>query len=292
MDKLKSMEAFLRLAELGSFTRVAEQRNTSKSQISKEISALEASLSVRLVHRTTRNIRLTPEGETYLLHCREILQKIEYTDTLLLDQKNKPSGKLKINAPMALGLTHLARLFSDFMMAYPDIQLDVHLGDEPVDLVEQGFDLGFRVSSRLLDSNYVGRPLRDFSYHVCASPAYIQSHESIIKPSDLKNHNCFIYSYFQGKAEWPIDAGISVAGTLQVNSTIFLMEMIKQGLGIGLIPEFVCKESIKDGSVISLLGDHIKPKLTLYALYPARNFVPPKLKLCIEFLENWFKDNY
>lgn len=286
------MEAFVRLAELGSFTRVAEQRNTSKSQISKEISALEASLSVRLLHRTTRNIGLTPEGETYLLHCREILQKIEHADTLVLDQQSKPSGKLKINAPMALGLTHLAKLFSDFMKAYPDIELDVHLGDEPVDLVEQGFDLGFRASSQILDSNYVGRPLRDFSYHVCASPTYIKNNEPIQKPSDLKNHNCFIYSYFQGKAEWPIDQGISVAGTLQVNSTLFLMEMIKQGLGIGLIPEFVCSDELKAGSVVSLLEDIERPTLTLYALYPARNFVPSKLKLCIEFLEAWFEENY
>ena len=286
------MEAFVRVAELGSFTRVAEQRNTSKSQISKEISALEASLSVRLLHRTTRNIGLTPEGETYLLHCREILQKIEHADTLVLDQQSKPSGKLKINAPMALGLTHLAKLFSDFMKAYPDIELDVHLGDEPVDLVEQGFDLGFRASSQILDSNYVGRPLRDFSYHVCASPTYIKNNEPIQKPSDLKNHNCFIYSYFQGKAEWPIDKGISVAGTLQVNSTIFLMEMIKQGLGIGLIPEFVCSDELKAGSVVSLLEDIERPTLTLYALYPARNFVPSKLKLSIEFLEAWFEENY
>lgn len=286
------MKAFSHLAELGSFTRVAEYRNTSKSQISKEISALEASLQVRLVHRTTRNIQLTPEGETYLLHCREILQKIEYADTLVFDQKSKPRGKLKINVPMALGITHLAKLFSDFMTTYPDIQLDIHLGDESIDLVEQGFDLGFRASSRTLDSNYVGRPLRVFSYHICASHAYVNSHKSILKPTDLRDHNCFVYSYFQGKAEWPIDSGVPIAGTLQVNNTIFLMEVIKQGLGIGLIPEFVCNESIKNGSVLSLLEEYYKPKLTLYALYPARNFVPLKLKLCIEFIDTWFKENY
>ncbi|PCJ12206.1 MAG: LysR family transcriptional regulator [Gammaproteobacteria bacterium] len=292
MDQLKSMDAFVRLAELGSFTRVAEQRNTSKSQISKEISALEDHLKVRLVHRTTRNLRLTPEGETYLTDCREILEKIQYADLSLLEQQSEPSGKLKINAPMALGITHLGTLFADFMSAYPGIELDVHLGDESVDLVEQGFDLGFRVSSRPIDSAYIGRPLREFSYHVCAAPNYIAQHTAITEPTDLQDHNCFIYSYFQGKAEWPIDAGIPVSGTLKVNSTLFLMQVIKQGLGIGLIPEFVCQEAIDQGTVVSLLDHHPKPTLTLYALYPARNFVPPKLKLCIAFLETWFKENY
>ena len=174
------------------------------------------------------------------------------------------------------------------MKANPEIELDIHLGDESVDLVEQGFDLGFRASSQPIDSNYVGRPLTRFVYKVCASPDYLDKHPAITLPKDLKDHNCFIYSYFQGKNVWPIEDGIAVKGNLRVNNTMFMMESIKQGVGLGFIPDFVCQQAIDSGEVVEVLADSKKAMLTLYALYPARYFVPPKLVQCIEFLEQWF----
>ncbi len=288
MDKLRAIELFVRLADLGSFTRVAEQTNASKSMISKEISRLEESLGARLLHRSTRNVQLTHVGEGYLQRAREILERIDDADNFVQDLQQLPRGKLKINAPMALGITDLSALFSDFMHAYPDIELDIHLGDESVDLLEQGFDLGFRASSRPIDSSYVGRPLTRFKYCVCVSPEYLKEHKTINLPEDLKDHNCFVYSYFQGRNVWPIDDGVAIQGTLRVNSTIFMMEAIKRGRGVGFIPDFVCREALQKGEVIEVLENSKKPDLTLYALYPARHFVPSKLVQCIEFLEQWF----
>jgi len=288
MDKLRAILLFVRLADLGSFTRVAEQTNASKSMISKEISRLEDSLGARLLHRSTRNVQLTHVGEGYLQRAREILEKLDDADNFVQDLQLHPRGKLKINAPMALGITDLSTLFADFMRDYPDIELDIHLGDESVDLVEQGFDLGFRASSRPIDSNYVGRPLTRFKYHVCVGPQYLNDHPAINLPRDLKEHNCFVYSYFQGKNIWPIEDGITVQGTLRVNSTIFMLEAIKQGQGVGFVPDFVCREALEKGEVVEVLENSRKPSLTLYALYPARHFVPSKLVQCIEYLEQWF----
>jgi DNA-binding transcriptional LysR family regulator len=290
MNKLRAIRLFVRLADLGSFTRVAEQTNTSKSMISKEISRLEDELGARLLHRSTRNVQLTHVGEGYLQRAREILAKLDDADNFVQDLQQHPRGKLKINAPMALGITDLSLLFSDFMRAYPDIELDIHLGDENVDLVEQGFDLGFRASSRPIDSSYVGRPLIDFNYRVCASSQYLEMNPAITLPQDLKEHNCFVYSYFQGKNVWPIEDGISVQGTLRVNSTVFMMEAIKSGLGIGFIPDFVCRDALEKGEVIEVLAESKKPSLTLYALYPSRHFVPAKLVQCVTYLEGWFSD--
>ncbi len=292
MDKLRAMQLFVRLADLGSFTRVAEQTNVSKSMISKEISRLEDALGARLLHRSTRNVQLTHVGQGYLQRAREILEKLQDADHFVQDVQQHPKGKLKINAPMALGLTHLSSLFSDFMKAYPEIELDIHLGDENVDLVEQGFDLGFRASSRPIDSNYVGRALTVFNYRVCVGQDYFEHHPTIKKPLDLQLHNCFVYSYFQGKNIWPIDEGIAINGTLRVNSTIYMMQAIKQNLGIGFIPDFVCQEALQTGEVVEVLKDSQKPKLTLYALYPVRHFVPAKLLQCIEFLETWFAKEF
>lgn len=288
MDKLRAIQLFVRLADLGSFTRVAEQVNSSKSMVSKEIARLETDLGARLLHRSTRNVQLTHVGEGYLQRAREILSKLDDADNFVQDLQQNLRGKLKINAPMALGITDLSYLFADFMKANPEIELDIHLGDESVDLVEQGFDLGFRASSQPIDSNYVGRPLTRFTYKVCASPDYLDKHPAITLPKDLKDHNCFIYSYFQGKNVWPIEDGIAVNGTLRVNNTMFMMESIKQGVGLGFIPDFVCQQAIDSGEVVEVLADSKKAMLTLYALYPARYFVPPKLVQCIEFLEQWF----
>jgi DNA-binding transcriptional LysR family regulator len=290
MDKLRAIQLFVRLANLGSFTRVAEQVNSSKSMISKEISRLEADLGTRLLHRSTRNVQLTHVGEGYLQRAREILSKLDDADNFVQDLQQNLRGKLKINAPMALGITDLSHLFADFMKANPEIELDIHLGDESVDLVEQGFDLGFRASSQPIDSNYVGRPLTRFTYKVCVSPDYFNTHPTITHPRDLKAHNCFIYSYFQGKNVWPIEGGIEVTGNLRVNNTMFMMESIKQGLGIGFITDFVCQQAIDSGQVVEVLADSKKSLLTLYALYPVRKFVPPKLVQCIEYLEQWFAD--
>ena len=290
MDKLRAIQLFVRLADLGSFTRVAEQVNSSKSMVSKEISRLENDLGARLLHRSTRNVQLTHAGKGYLQRAREILAKLDDADNFVQDLQQNLRGKLKINAPMALGITDLSCLFADFMQANPEIELDIHLGDENIDLVEQGFDLGFRASSTPLDSNYVGRALTHFTYKVCASPSYLKQNPNIKLPRDLKHHNCFIYSYFQGKNIWPIEDGVSVKGNLKVNNTLFMMESIKQGLGIGFIPDFICQQAIDSGQVIEVLADAKKPMLTLYALYPVRYFVPAKLVQCIEYLEQWFAD--
>lgn len=290
MDKLRAMQLFVRLANLGSFTRVAEQTNSSKSMVSKEISRLEEQLGARLIHRTTRNVQLTHVGEGYLQRAKEILAKLDAADNFVNDLQQNIRGKLKINAPMALGITDLSKLFSDFMLANPNIELDIHLGDDNVDLVEHGFDLGFRASSRPIDSNYVGKPLTQFTYKVCASPDYVDLHPEVVLPQDLQTHNCFIYSYFQGNNVWPIEDGVQVKGNLRVNNTMFMMDAIKRGLGIGFIPDFVCQAAIDNGEVVELLPTTAKPNLTLYALYPARHFVPATTVQCIEYLQQWFSN--
>jgi len=288
MDKLRAIELFVQLADLGSFTKVAAQTNHTKSMISKEISRLEDSLGARLFHRSTRNLQLTHTGEEYLERCKEVLHKLDDADAIVQNLQDKPRGKLKINAPMALGLTDLADLFSDFMQAYPDIELDIHLGDESIDLIEHGFDVGFRAVSTLLDSNYVGKPLMSFSYHVCASPEYLATHPPIRSAEDLLNHNCFFYSYFRNKNVWPLGKGVQIEGSLKVNNTIFMLDVVKNGLGIGFIPDFVCNDALAKGEVIEILSKVKKPKLTLYVLYPVRQFMSLKLKHCISFFEQWF----
>lgn len=288
MDKLRAIELFVRLADLGSFTAVANELNASKSTISKEMNRLEDEIGARLLHRTTRNLQLTHVGQGYLQRCRKILNELDEAQSFVQGLQDRPKGKLRITAPMALGITDLSVMFAEFMHKYPEIELDIELSDGSVDLIEQGFDLGLRAASKPFDSNYIGRPIAKFQYAIVASKDYLRSHPNISKPEDLTEHTCFIYSYFRGKNVWPINDGVTVHGTLRVNSTIFMMEAIAKGLGIGFIPEFVCKDKIEKGEVVAILPNVELPQLTLYALYPVRHYMPTTLKTCLDFIEDWF----
>lgn len=290
MDKLRAMQLFVRVIDTGSFTAVANEMNVTTSMISKEIRRLESELGARLIHRSTRGQQLTAIGAGYLQRCRELLLAVDDADAYVQHMQSNPKGKLRINLPMALGLTDLSTLFAAYMKAYPEIELDIQLGDESLDLIEHGFDLGFRASSQSFDSSYVGKPLTRFQYRVCASPDYLASHPSINKVADLKHHNCFVYSYFRTGNHWPLDEGITIDGTLKVNSTLFMRQIIEEGMGIGFLPSFVARHGIQRGTLQEVLANAKRPELTLYALYPNRRFVQPKLLSCIEFMQAWFKD--
>ncbi|MBZ9611810.1 LysR family transcriptional regulator [Rheinheimera maricola] len=292
MDKLRAMQLFVRVAELGSFSQVAGQHGCSKSMLSKQISALEQTLGTRLLQRSTRRLQLTQAGEDYLQRCREILRQIEDTEARMQQQQQIPQGKLRINAAMALGLTALAPAFAEFMRLYPQIELDIQLSDEAQDLLQHNFDLGLRVASQTFDSAYVGQTITQFSYSICASPEYLRQHGAINCPEDLTNHQCFEYSYFRHKHIWPVGKdGVAIRGKLKANSSVFLLQMIKQGMGVGFIPRFISHQALQAGDVVEVLADEHKPKMTLYALYPVRQFTPPRLKLLIEFLQNWFSQH-
>lgn len=289
MDKLRAIHLFVRLADLGSFTAVADEYAANKSLISKEINRLEEDIGVRLLHRSTRRIALTPAGEGYLRHCREILIKLEDADAYVQNLQGTTTGKLRINCPMALAVTDLSKVFAEFSKSYPAINLELHLSDEPIDLVERGFDLGFRVTSKLNDSSYIGKALTEFEYRVCSSTAYLERHAPINKSEDLKKHNCFVYSYFRGKNIWPLNKGVAISGNLKSNSSLMIKEAVIAGQGIGFLPSFIADPAIAAGEMVEILKKTKKPKPVLYALYPARDHLPPSLKLCIDFLQGWYK---
>ncbi len=290
MDKLRAMQLFVRVVEQGSFTRVADEMNIAKSLVSKEVGRLEQALGTRLLQRSTRSLQLTQVGEQYLLQCREVLQKLEEAEAIARQAHEQPSGKLKVTASMAMGITLLGKAFAEFMARYPAIELEIFLSDDSLDLIQHGFDLGFRAASRPFDSSYVGKPLTGFRYHVCAAPDYLKQHGPINHPDQLKNHNCFEYSFFRGRNVWPLGDGngTPIKGTLKANNTLYIQEAVKKGLGLALLPDFVCKDSLESGALVEVLKKHSPPELTLYALYPNRQFVPPRVQLCIEFMQEWF----
>lgn len=288
MDKLRAMELFVKVAEIGSFSGAADALNISKSMISKEVSKLEKQIGARLLQRSTRKLQLTEIGRGYLNRCRQILLQVKDTESFVLHMQSKPRGKLKINAPMTLGISDLRFAFSDFMAAFPEIELDITLSDEQVDLIEQGFDIGFRAMTQLTDLNYIGKPIGEFQLHVVASPSYLKAQSAVETLDDLVNHNCLAYSYSLAGTSWPIGGGVPITGQLKANNTLFIRQAALDGRGIAVLPSFVCKTDLESGELVELLQNYERPTLKFYVLYPAREFVPPKITQCVDFIHNWF----
>jgi DNA-binding transcriptional LysR family regulator len=203
--------------------------------------------------------------------------------------QGQPKGSLKINAPMTLGITHLGSAFAAFTAQHPEVELEVDLSDEPVDLITQGYDIGFRASSSFIDVNYVGKPLATFSLHLVTTPEYLKANGPINNPEQLDQHNVYTYSLAINKNKLPINGGIMVSGNIKANNTIFLKDAILQGSGIGLLPSFVCSKEIQSGELVEPLKDLPFPSLNFYVLYPSRHYTPPKLAKFVEFMQAWFE---
>jgi DNA-binding transcriptional LysR family regulator len=284
------MALFIKVAETGSFKQAAEEMNYSNSLISKDIGKLEQMVGARLLQRSTRKIHLTEIGQGYLERCRKILSSHQEAQDYVQEMQGQPKGSLKINAPMTLGITDLGIAFAEFTAQHPEVELEVDLSDEPVDLIAQGYDIGFRASSSFINVNYVGKPIATFSLHLVTTPRYLKANGPITSAEQLSQHNFYIYSLAHSKNKLPLGGGITVSGNIKANNTIFIREALLQGNGIGLLPSFVCAKEIQSGHLVELLSDNSLPKLNFYVLYPSRHYTPPKLAKFVEFMETWFKN--
>ena len=289
MDKLAAMRVFARVAEMGSFSRVAEESELSSSYVSKLVLQLEKSLGAKLLQRTTRRIQLTEAGSAYLSHCRQILEHLDRADSLVGEWGKRPKGRLRINLPLSFALAELGPVMSAFARRYPELELDLNLSDQQVDLLEGGFDCGLRLTTQFKDSSYVATRLAEFRIMACASPKYLALRGTPKHPNDLLQHRCFVYAYAAANNRWPLQANeqpyVAVDGVLRVNSTPFMKSFILDGQGIGILPEFVARPEIDDGRLVEVLGDVERPALQLYAVYPERTFVPAKVRAWVEFMK-------
>ncbi|MFT4926820.1 MAG: DNA-binding transcriptional LysR family regulator [Phenylobacterium sp.] len=291
MNTLRAMTLFTKVAEVGSFKQAAQQLNYSSSMLSKEIDKLEQSVGARLLQRSTRKIQLTEIGQGYLQRCQGIIDANQQALDYVQEMQGQPKGRLKVNAPMTLGITDLGAAFAAFTAEHPEVELEVDLSDSPVDLMAQGYDVGFRASSGQIDANYVGKPISTFSLHIVTTQKYLDTHGPIDDPLQLSRHNCYLYDLALSKNRWPIGGGVYVSGSIKANNTIFIREALLQGHGVGVLPSFVCAQYIESGQLVELFTDIELPKLSFYVLYPSRHHTPPKLARFVEFMTQWFKHN-
>ncbi len=293
MDKFKEMQAFVAVAESGSFVDAADALETSKAAVSRYVAQLEERLGVRLMNRTTRRQSLTDEGHAFLVHCRETLALIDDAEQEIQNKRSSPTGLIRINAPLTFGILHLAPLWGKFMALYPQVELEVTLSDRIVDLVDEGYDIAVRIAS-LPSSTLISRKLASTSLVVCASPKYLKGKAKLAHPSDLKNHSVISYSYLATGDEWVFDGPdgqvrVKTRPRIHTNNGDTCRSAALAHQGIVLQPTFLVGPDIHKGDLVALLPDFKTIELGIYAVYPSRKLVAPRIRALVDFLVKEFE---
>lgn len=288
MDKYQEMRVFAAVVDAGSFVAAADALTMSKAAVSRYVSELEQRLGVRLLHRTTRKLSLTSEGEVFLARCREILASIEASEAELSTRSDTASGLLKISIPVSFGILHLAPLWSEFLDDHPRVTLDVQLADRIIDLVDEGFDLAVRIA-RLPDSSLVSRKLASTRLILCASPRYLERRGVPDHPSDLAQHDVIGYSLLAMNDQWQFTGPegpvtVKVTPRLWSNNGDSCTASAVRGAGIQLQPTFLIANELASGRLVEVLPQYRSIELGIYAVYPTRKFMLPKVRTLLEFL--------
>lgn len=293
MNGPDEMLAFARAVETGGFTAAAVALKLTPSAVSKIVTRLENRLGVRLLNRTTRKIALTPEGEIYFRRCQRILADIEDAEQAVAQSGGKPQGLLRVNTGVAFGTHHLVPVLPVFLARYPEVKIELTLGDKLVDLVEEGADVAVRMAP-MVDSALIARRICEVPRRIVASPAYVKQHGRPKLPEDLPRHNCIGFALHPHLNEWPFrgpdgTTRIRVTGNAETNNADALYGMVLAGLGIGRFSEMLAGPDIRAGRLVALLDDvHDSEMQSLHALYPHRRFLSPKVEAFIAFLVETF----
>lgn len=283
------MSIFVEVVNSGSFTLASQRTSHSTSYISKEINKLEARLGVRLMQRTTRTLKLTPEGESYYQQCTQIISAAQEAENALLGHQNKPSGLLKISCPVSFGIGQMKSIFTGFMDSYPEVDLELDLSNRKVDLVAEGFDICIRGTQQLGDSTLISRPLFTSKTVTVASPGYLATHGTPTNPAELVNHDLITYSYVSAKDQWRYidNQGNKVVfqpkSKVISNNTEMELSLSLAGKGIVRIPAFYLKDELETGKLLTLFEDYQQQDVVMYIVYPSRKYMSSKVRCFIDY---------
>lgn len=288
MDKLDSLRAFVKVVELGSFSEAGRQLRLSRSAISKYVGDLEESLGVQLLNRTTRHASPTESGQTYFERALSILGDLDAADQAVAQAQSSPRGLLRVNAPMSFGTLQLGPAVADFMVDYPELQIQLVLSDDQVDPMQGGFDVTLRIAD-LESSSLIARKIVAIDRAVCASPDYLAQHGAPSVPEDLRRHALLTYGFLLTGNQWKLtgtdgDHWVQPNWTLCVNNAEVLRDAAVAGRGVALLPTFIAGDALRAGTLQRLLKTYKAPPLTLYALYPPTRHLAVKVRLLIDFL--------
>ena len=297
MDRIQAVRLFVRVVDLGSFSKAAAELGVGQPAATKQVARLEAQLGARLLHRTTRGVSPTEIGALYYEKCKLIAHHVEEAESVATLLQTQVQGGLRISTSVAFGRRVLAPLVMRFMRLNPQLQVDLSCDDRYVNLVEQGIDVAVRMG-RLADSTLGARYLGMNPWVVVASPGYLAQRGQPATPRELSVHDALIYSTVQGDARWPFTGpggealSMPVRGALRSNNLSALLAAAREGFGIAALPRYVAETSLRRGAVVSLLDDWTLPAQEIHAVYPSPRLVPAKVTRFIEWLQGQFNGEW
>lgn len=290
------LKLFVRIAATHNISMAGKELGLSPAVSSAHINKLEESLGVRLIHRTTRRVSLTEEGEALLPHAMEVLESVETARASVGAGEIYPRGKLRVAASASFGRMHLLPALGDFMQRYPDLQIDMHLSDSVVDMVEGGFDISIR-DAALNDSTLIARKLAPVSRIVCASPAYLDAHGEPQTPDDLRDHDCvnlmgletWVFDTPDGKTS--IKTSIKTKNRFRTDNGEAARDACVKGLGITISSTWCCYQQIERGELVQVLKEYpLVSNTAIWAVYPSSRLLAPKVRVFIEYFAELFAD--
>ncbi len=291
--ELSDVAAFVKVVQAGSFTQAARLLEAPKSTVSAKVAGLEKRLGVTLLHRTTRQLRVTEDGELFFNACAKALAEIGAAELSISTKQETPKGRLVVTGPVDFGGV-LAIFLKSFLAKYPGINVDLILSNRFIDLVGENVDIAIRAGN-LKDSSLVAKRLGAMKGGIFASPGYLKIAGEPKQPRDLGKHTCIKFS---GKDEWHLEnrarkVSVKVEGRTTVDQLLAIKDMALNGLGICLLPTFFCRTEVAKGVLIPVLSDWFEAPTPISIVYPGEKFQHPKTRLfileCAEAIKTYYE---
>jgi DNA-binding transcriptional LysR family regulator len=292
-DRLNGMRVFAQVVEAKSFSAAADKLGMSKSLASRHVSALERSLSVKLLNRSTRKLSLTEGGALFYEHCARIVQEAELAEQRLTRTQAEPAGLVKVTAVPAFAVRHVLPVLTEFYQKYPQVRVKLFCSNRALDLGDEGFDLGIRVSFDP-PPNLVARKLAANRSVLCASPAYLKRHGTPRRIEDLRKHECVLFPAIAPKGVWTLRRdrrkySVQVAGVLETDEMDVVRAAVTAGLGIGILPLYMAGDALQQGQLVPLLRQfQVVPESAIYLVYLPNRTLSSRVRVLIDFLAERF----
>lgn len=293
MDRLQALRLFVRVVDLGSFSKAAADLGIGQPSATKQVAEMERRLGARLLHRSTHGVTPTEIGAVYYEKCKLVVHHVDEADNVATLLQSQVQGGMRISTSVAFGRRVLAPLVMQFMELHPKLQVELTVEDRHVDLVQQGVDVAIRMG-RLADSTLGARYLGINPWVVVAAPDYLRRRGTPAEPADLSDHDALIYTTVQGDARWQFTGAdgqpsvVPVKGFLRSNNLSTLLAAVRKGMGIAILPCYVAHASVRAGAIQPLLAAWSLPAQEIHAVYPSPNLVPAKVSRFVAWLEGRF----
>lgn len=284
---LNAALVFVRVIQAGSFSRAAKQIEMPVSTVSAKVASLEKSLGVSLIQRTTRRLRLTESGELYFKHAVRAIGELQMAQNLTQEAQDGAHGKIRITAPVEVGMSTLAESVSVFIAKNPGLHVELVLTDRMVDLIGEGVDIGIRIGE-LKDSTLISKKIGQSGMRAFASPTYLKKAAPLKKPQDLVNHSCLIFTNtYDG--QWTLERAtqiskVAVTGGFSANNLIAIHRLALDGRGVALLPAYLCKDEIEKRKLVPVLEGWATKRHPVHLVYPQQSFLPKSTRLLIDHL--------